>query len=325
MKAGHLAEGNQNRKMMEIIIKISTVFVMIFVGFAACKINFIKSEAQKHLIDLILNITLPLMLINSICSNELTDDSLQLTIKTLLFSSTYFAIAGTAAIILVKLFRIKDLNDIGVYKVIFTSLNAGFMGLPITLAVFGEEAVYYMALHNIVLNVVLYFFCIIQLNNGVKKGAVKKTLMKLLNPCIIGAVLGIVLLFLRVDIPQYISGLMQSIGDVTIPVAMMVVGIQLADGKITDCFRNGRLVAFSVVTMLIWPVIIMSIVRFIPMAGILKIIFTLGAALPPATTISALAAYEHRNYKLAADGIIVTTLMSVVTIPIIVMMIDYFL
>lgn len=311
--------------MLEIVIKISTVFVMIFMGFAACKVGFIKSEAQTHLVNLILNITLPLMLINSICSNEITADSLQLTIEVLVFSSVYFILAGIVAAILVRMFRVRDLNDKGVYKIIFTSINAGFMGLPITLAVFGEEAVYYMALHNIVLNVVLYFFCVIQLNNGIKKGAVKKTLKKLLNPCIIGAVLGVVLLFAGAEIPSYIAGIMKSVGDVTIPVAMMVVGIQLADGRITDCFRNGKLVVFSVVTMLVWPVLILIILKLIPMAGILKIVFTLGAALPPATTISALAAYEGRNYKLAADGIIVTTLMSVVTIPFIVMMIDYFL
>ncbi|MFR2563659.1 MAG: AEC family transporter [Anaerovoracaceae bacterium] len=311
--------------MLEIVIKISTVFVMIFMGFAACKVGFIKSEAQAHLVNLILNITLPLMLINSICSNEIIADSLQLTIEVLVFSSVYFILAGIVAAILVRMFRVRDLNDKGVYKIIFTSINAGFMGLPITLAVFGEEAVHYMALRNILLNVVLYFFCVIQLNNGIKKGAVKKTLMKLLNPCIIGAVLGVVLLFAGAEIPSYIAGIMKSVGDVTIPVAMMVVGIQLADGRITDCFRNGKLVIFSVVTMLVWPVLILIILKFIPMAGILKIVFTLGAALPPATTISALAAYEGRNYKLAADGIIVTTLMSVVTIPFIVMMIDYFL
>lgn len=311
--------------MLEIVIKISTVFVMIFMGFAACKVGFIKSEAQTHLVNLILNITLPLMLINSICSNEITADSLQLTIEVLVFSSVYFMLAGIVAAIPVRMFRVRNLNDKGVYKIIFTSINAGFMGLPITLAVFGEEAVYYMALHNIVLNVVLYFFCVIQLNNGIKKGAVKKTLKKLLNPCIIGAVLGVVLLFAGAEIPEYIAGIMKSVGDVTIPVAMMVVGIQLADGRITDCFRNGKLVIFSVVTMLVWPVLVLIILKFIPMAGILKIVFTLGAALPPATTISALAAYEGRNYKLAADGIIVTTLMSVVTIPFIVMMIDYFL
>lgn len=311
--------------MIDIVIKISMIFIMIFMGFVACKIKFIKSEAQRYLTDLILNITLPLMLINSISRNSITEDSLQLTIEVLVFSSMYFIIAGIAAIALVKMFCIRDINDKGVYKVIFTSINAGFMGLPITLSVFGEEAVYYMALHNIVLNVVLYFFCIIQLNNGIQKGAVRNTLAKLLNPCIVGAVAGIAILFAGVEIPEYIADIMETVGNVTIPVAMMVVGIQLADGKIIDCFRNVKLVVFSVVTMLIWPLIILIVVKLIPMAGILKTIFVLGAALPPATTISVLAANEGRNYKLAADGIIVTTLMSAVTIPLIVLLIDHFL
>lgn len=95
--------------MIDIVIKISMIFIMIFMGFVACRIKFIKSEAQRYLTDLILNITLPLMLINSISRNSITEDSLQLTIEVLVFSSMYFIIAGIAAIALVKMFCIRDI------------------------------------------------------------------------------------------------------------------------------------------------------------------------------------------------------------------------
>lgn len=111
-------------------------------------------------------------------------------------------------------------------------------------------------------------------------------------------------------------------GEVTIPVAMMIVGIQLADGRIADCFLNKKLVLFSAVTMLVWPLFILAILYFVPLPSIIKIVIVLGAALPPATTISAIAANENRNYKLAADGIIVTTLMAIITIPIVAMLIN---
>lgn len=307
--------------MLDIVLKISTIFIMIFIGFFACRLKVLKSESQEHLVSLILNITLPCMLVNSICGNTLSEDSFKMTVETFILSAIYFILAILAAEALVKLFRVREENDIGVYKIIFTSINAGFMGLPVTMAVFGNEAVYYMALHNIVLNVVLYSFCIVQLNSGAGRAVIGKALKKLASPCIIGAVLGVVLLFAGIKIPDYLAGIIQPVGNVTIPVAMMIVGIQLADGKILDCFRNKKLVLFSIVTMLIWPLFILLIVKFSPLPDILKTVFVLGAALPPATTISAIAANENRNYKLAADGIIVTTLMAMITIPLISMLI----
>lgn len=176
--------------MLDIIVKISTIFVMIFIGFFACRLKVLKSESQEHLVSLILNITLPCMLINSICGNTLSEDSFKLTIETFIVSILYFVLAIFAAALLVRLFRVKEENDVGVYKIIFTSINAGFMGLPVTMAIFGNEAVYYMALHNIVLNVVLYSFCVIQLSSGSGKAgkqliakALKKTGQPLHHRC----------------------------------------------------------------------------------------------------------------------------------------------
>lgn len=311
--------------MLDIIVKISTIFVMIFIGFFACRLKVLKSESQEHLVSLILNITLPCMLINSICGNTLSEDSFKLTIETFIVSSLYFVLAIFAAALLVRLFRVKEENDVGVYKIIFTSINAGFMGLPVTMVIFGNEAVYYMALHNIVLNLVLYSFCVIQLSSGSGKAGkqlIAKALKKLASPCIIGALAGVVLLFAGIKIPAYIAGILEPVGDVTIPVAMMIVGIQLADGRAADCFLNKKLVLFSAVTMLVWPLIILAVLYFVPLPSIIKTVIVLGAALPPATTISAIAANEKRNYKLAADGIIVTTLMAIITIPIVAMLIN---
>ncbi len=309
--------------MLGVIIKISTIFVMIFLGYITCKLKVLQSEAQAHLIKLILNINIPCMLLVSVSQNTITEDTFQATIQMFAFSAIYFVVSSLCAIVLVKTFRIKDPDDVGVYKIIFTSINTGFIGFPVTMVLFGNKMLYFMVLHNIVLNLYLYSMCFIQLSaEPIRFRSILQMLKKMINPCIISAIVGIILLFAGLHLPTYLKSIAQPIGDATIPVAMIVIGIQLADGKLRECFGNKKLLLFSIFTMLIWPVIILLLVDLLPISGTVKIILALGAAFPPASTISALAAEEGRNYKLAADGIVVTTLLSIVTIPIMGMLIE---
>lgn len=312
--------------MLDVMMKISTVFVMIFIGFGACKIGLIDVKANKYLTSMVLNINIPCMLLCSITNNEISDDSLNMTIVMLCFSAAYFAAAAVVAIFLVKVFRIKEINDIGVYKIFFTSINAGFIGFPLTKVLFGDGALYFMILHNIILNIFLYSICVLQLSTaGSGKQLISQTAKKMVNPCIISALLAIVMLFSGLHMPSYISNVLQPLGDAAIPVAMIVIGIQLAEGRIKDLLNNKKLISFSVIRMLIWPCVILLIVKWMSISELIKIVLILGAALPPATIISALAAEEGKNYKLAADGIIVTTLLSMITIPIVSSLIYSFL
>lgn len=312
--------------MIDVILKISTIFVMIFIGYIAVKLKFVPSKAQEELVKLILNINIPCMLLCSITGNEISSDSLMTTVKMFGYSGIYFIVAALGSILLTKLFRIKTENDIGVYQMIFTSINTGFIGFPVTKALFGDAALYFMVLHNIVLNICLYSICTLQLNGtGLKKGMLSKTMKSMINPCIISAVIGILLLFMGIHIPGYIDGIIAPIGDATIPLAMIIVGLQLAEGKIADCFKNKKLILFCIVVMLLRPLAVLCIVSMLPIEEVLKTVLVLGSAFPPVTTISALAANEGRNYKLAADATIITTLMAAITLPAIAMLIHIFI
>ena len=277
------------------------------------------------MVQVILNICLPCMLICSISKNELKAGMFEDSLRMLSYSIIYFLVAALVSIFLVKIFRVKQSQDIGVYKVIFTSINCGFMGFPITKMIFGDEGLYFMVLHNIILNFYLYSLCTIQLNSGAQKGEILKALKSIINPCIISAVIGIVMLFAGVHLPEYLDNVLTPLGDSSIPMAMTLVGMQLAEGNIIKCFTNKKLILFSVVTMFVWPIVVLTVVKFIPMYSMVKTILVLGSALPPATTISALAANEGANYKLAADGIIITTLFTILSVPIITMLMSVFL
>lgn len=301
--------------MIETIIKVSTIFVMIAIGYAACKSHLIKPEAQNHLTSLLLNINIPCMLIYSITQNEISSSMMRITVFMLICSCAYFVIAAAVSIPVVKLLGAKA-NEQGIYKIIFTSTNAGFIGFPVTQTIFGSETLYFMVIHNIVLNVYLYSLCIMQLRGINSCHRSKFNLInKMINPCIISALVGIVILFAGVHVPEYINGILEPIGEATIPTAMILVGIQLSEGNIMKCVKDRKLVLFCVIRMFLWQCAVVAIMIILPVYQPIKIVIVLGAALPSASIISALAANEDGDYKLAANGIVITTLLSIISIP----------
>ncbi|MGI6766814.1 MAG: AEC family transporter [Lentihominibacter sp.] len=73
----------------------------------------------------------------------------------------------------------------------------------------------------------------------------------MINPCICSAILGIILLFCGIHFPLYIVKILDPIGDSAIPMAMILIGMQLSEGKITACFKDRQLLAFSIIIMFV--------------------------------------------------------------------------
>lgn len=301
--------------MLDIILKISTIFIMILIGYGAGRSKVIEREAQKHFVDLLLNITIPCLLFYSIACSQVMAYSPGDSLRMLGYSAIYFLVAAVVAAGLVKLFQIKTSYDIGVYEVIFTSINAGFIGFPVCKMLYDDNILYLMVLHNLVMNIYMYSLGVFQLRKGeVQEDTLKRVIKAMVNPCIIGALLGMALLFGGVHVPVYVTGILQPLGDVSIPVSMIVIGLQLCEGNAVGCFSDRSLTAFCAVKMFVWPVAVFAAVRLLPLSEEVKVVLMLGAAFPPAATISALAENAEKNYKLAADGLVITTLFAMISI-----------
>ena len=138
-----------------------------------------------------------------------------------------------------------------------------------------------------------------------------------LNPCSIAAVIGFVMLFCGIHIPSLINEFLTYIGDVTIPLSMIVVGVQLGGSRMREILHNGRLIAISLLSLIGLPFIVFLAVNWLPIYTIAKLILIYGSAFPSAVVIVALAAQEGRNANLAAEGVALTTLLSMATLPIV--------
>ena len=125
---------------MELVFgKILSIFLIIGIGYVANKTDIMPMAANRYLVALLLRVTCPCMIIASITSNELREDTLSLSLQTLVGGIMFFAVSALLGWVLsAKVIKVEPAENVGVYTFAFGSINSGFIGFPITLAIFGS-------------------------------------------------------------------------------------------------------------------------------------------------------------------------------------------
>lgn len=302
--------------MLTVFLKIAAIFAMTAIGFIASKTGVLPAESKKYLSNLLLFITSPCMIIGSMTSQTLDAHTFELMIQIVAGSFIFFLAAMAVSFLIVKLMRC-DKEDAGVLMVIITAVNTGFMGFPVTKAIFGNTYFFLMVIQNIVLNIYLYSMMVYQMNYGFrKKEGIKGMLMPMLNMCTYALIIGLVLMLLKVQLPDILADFINTIGDATIPVSMIVVGVQLSESSIRKMLTNKRLITASLCNVILIPVLTFLAVNWLPLAPESKLILIFAAAFPCAVVSTAIALKENRNAALMAEGVAMTTLLSMGTLPV---------
>ena len=302
--------------MLTVFFKIAAIFAMTAIGFIASKTGVLPAESKKYLSNLLLFITSPCMIIGSMTSQTLDAHTFELMIQIVAGSFIFFLAAMGISFLIVKLMRC-DRDDAGVLMVIITAVNTGFMGFPVTKAIFGNTYFFLMVIQNIVLNIYLYSMMVYQMNYGFrKKEGIKGMLMPMLIMCTYALIIGLVLMLLKVQLPDILADFINTIGDATIPVSMIVVGVQLSESSIRKMLTNKRLITASLCNVILIPVLTFLAVNWLPLAPESKLILIFAAAFPCAVVSTAIALKENRNAALMAEGVAMTTLLSMGTLPV---------
>lgn len=326
---------------MELIVgKVLAIFLLMAAGFGVGRLKVLPEGSNATLNVLLIKVVTPCMILSSITSKELTDDTLSMTLQTFAGSVVFFAIAGVLGYFFAKhMLRVSPSSNIGVYTFAFASINTGFMGFPVTLALFGQDIFYLMVMQNVILTVYLYSAGPLMLRLGCESSealpsgtadtanaaktasaagsgsALKSFFMSFWNPNAVASVISLVMLFAGLHLPKLIFEPVQTLGDATIPLSMLLVGIQLSESNISGLIKNGKILAFSLVKMLLLPVLTFFAVNWLPLAVSVKVCLIFAAVFPVAVVVAPVTAMENKNSLAAAELIAITTLLSVGTIP----------
>ena len=260
------------------------------------------------------NVTMPLIILNSVLTRTEADDSSRV-ITVFLVSLVVYLLLPLVSFSAVRLLHLPQ-NQQGVYAFMNTYSNVGFMGFPMITALYGEQALLYAAVLNILFNLSAYSIGVWMMHygSGKKSGL---SLKAILNPGMIGSILALLLYFFPVQVPAPVTGAIGSIGGLTSPLAMLLIGANLAGMPFREMFNDWKIYIFTalkqlLVPILIWPLLCLTISD----AYIRGIIFVL-LSMPVGNTVVLFATQYKKDQVLATKGVFITTLFSLVSIPLV--------
>ena len=307
--------------MFIIFTRVFSVFILIFIGFFACKIKILPGESTKYLINLMLYITAPCMAASSIYTKELSPQVINATIQVLVGATIYFAISTVIAFAAVKFLKFKPKAEWGLYIAAICCINSGFMGFPVTKAIFGEDIFYLMVIHNIISCGYIYGVTPVLIDMGKENHSSRLSALKsMINPCTIGILIGVVMLLIGVRPPDSLDQMIISLSDATIPISMIIVGIQLAGSDFKNMLKDKYINIVNILSMMIIPVLTFLIVDQIDiLEPNVKLILIFASVFPTAVAPAAIAEQRGVPAGKLAEIVSVTTATSLVIIPIMAM------
>lgn len=301
--------------ILETAGQIVSLFIVMLIGYALNKCKVINSDTNARLVKLVINVAMPAQIITAFVSNQgivSNQEVLSVFGISLLMHAVYFIVA---VVFMYGLFVKKEQR--GTYYFMMMFGNVGFMGFPVIEAIFGKESLIYAVIFNVVFQVLVYSVGIII----IRRPDVPFSPKKLLNMPLISAGVAIALFFLKIKLPGPVNDSLGYLGNITTPMAMIILGSIIANMKIKELFNEWRVYIFAAVKLLLVPVIAMGLMSVMPIeSGLIKGCMVVLSAMPVATNASMLAIEYEGDVNLTSKGIFFTTLLCMLTIPVIVAM-----
>lgn len=293
-----------------LILKMLVLFITILVGFAAAKAGVLNEERNKAISALIVGVTNPIQILASVMTSDHALSNLGV-LQLSAISLCGYAFLIVSSLLVPKLLRVEE-KDAGLYRFMYIFSNVGFIGYPLISALFGEGATFY-------LTVFVLFFQLVAWSYGVHliggKGRFHFTVDILRRPCVIAALLAYVFYLTGLRFPAVVCQTASMIGDMTGPLAMLVIGCSLAQMDLKSVFGRWRIYALAALKLIAVPLLAYLALRRVVQNELILGVSIVTLCMPVATNTTIISYQQHADDKLASAGVFVTTLLSVATLP----------
>ena len=285
----------------------SVLFVYILVGILCQKLDLLDDHARGKLTDLVVYVTMPCMVFESF--------NVQLTLETLKQASLALAIAVVMALIALAAGKFLYLKFpprercIMEYGTLVT--NSGFAGLPIVSGMFGSEGLLLGSLFIIPTRILMWsaglsLFTPTSGWAGLKKVAV--------HPTIIAVYLGLIRMFTGFSLPGFLDSAVGSIGDCTSPLAMMLVGVILAQVPLRDVVEL-KVFYLVLVRQILFPAACLAVLKALAVDPLTIGVSVVLSGMPIGSTTAILAAKYGADARYGSKCVFISTVTSLLTVP----------
>lgn len=284
------------------------LFLLVAAGVVLRKKGILPEGAKPILTDLVIYLILPCNIINSFF--------IEFNLDILKGFAVILTIAGLIQIgclMFAKVFYNREPESrkkVLQYGTVCS--NAGFMGNPIAEGVYGAEGLMYASIFLIPQRIVMWSAGVSYFTESPdRKTVVKKVLT---HPCIIAVYIGLVLMITQLPLPPFLQNTIRSVGGCTTTVSMVLIGAILAEvepGSILDW----GIVRYAFIRLFLLPLLVYACCRAFHVKPLLTGVSVLLTGMPAGSTTAILASKYEGDYIFATKCVVVTTLLSLVTIP----------
>lgn len=323
---------------MLLLEQMVVLFLLMGIGYLCYKKKIITDEASKKLSAIVVNIANPALVLTGCLGEEKIQG--QELLVTVVIIVVMYAVLMLVAQILPGLLRVEK-ESRGTYKAMTIFSNIGFMGFPVVAALYGNSALLYAALFTIPYNILIYTYGVSSMTPPTEKGAMASSsegkedngetkekgsrftflLGRVLNVGVIACIVTIIIYLCQIPVPGMLADTITHLSNLTAPLSMMVIGASLATIDLKKLFTDVRLLIFSVIKLLVIPVAGMLIIRQFVSNEVICGVCMVMLATPVGSMTAMLAQQYGGDYEMASKGVALTTILSVVTIPLVSMLV----
>lgn len=298
-----------------ILMQMIQLFLVMALGYFLFKVKILDQEMNKRLTSLILSVTTPAMIIGSVLNTKV-NQSLNDVLFVFVVGLVIYIILPIIGFMIVKIMRIPK-NQQGLYIFMTVFSNIGFMGFPVMKAIFGNSAVFYTAIFNMIFNLFVFTIGNTMMSYGTNRKAEMK-LKNIISPGVIASLVALFIYFTKLQLPDMISSTVSMVGDITTPIAMIIIGSTLATIPIKEVFTELRIYPYTLIKQVIVPIVLYPFMKLLISDPLILGVTLIMIAMPVGNSAVLFATEYGGDESVAAKNIFMTTLLSIITIPLIV-------
>ena len=298
-----------------LVNQVLIMYILMFIGYMAYKRKLLSDQGTRDLGKILLNIAIPIVVISNFCVEKTPEKTGEL-FSSILISTVCMAIS---IIVAYQFFHKKD--RIAEFASAFS--NAGFIGIPLVQATFGDHAVFYISMMIVLVNLLQWTYGVYTITDE-KKYINLKAVAK--NPIVVSVLIGLIIYFSGIRMPSIVSRLFTIIGNLNTPLAMLVSGVYLAQSNLLDMLKKKDVYYVCFVRLIVVPLAVLLSFRLLPFGNTtIKMAILLAGACPVGSNVAIFAQQYDKDYKKGIEYVCVSTILSILSLPLIIFLANYIL
>ena len=298
-----------------ILATIGKLVLAVAIGYYLYRSGAFTVETNQKLTHFILNFTMPLLIITSLNSTDLGERGQILFY--IIVGLAFYAVTPFVGKLMNRIMRI-DREESPVYEAFYIFPNNLFMGYPVCASLYGAGCIFFVSVFNLAYNILFFTYgnWLFKEADGHRKTPAE-IVKGIVNPGLVSSLAAVVLFLAEVKLPDGFVEVCQFVGNLTSPLSMVVIGSVIASYSVTSLLKySWKIYLVCLFRLMIIPAVTYVIMTALGFSGAMLGVAVISMGMPVGAMVSMGCVRAKKNEELGAAGIVVSTILSLLTTPV---------